>query len=117
MDRIGILHSSNSLRKLIIENPDLPIVVLADENANIDYGGWMYCSDVHCNIGYILDVRTPYDVDTLFTDEDDFEEAIQEYLYYEEMGLTEEEHEAKIKAELEKYKPYWRKVIAIYASN
>ena len=117
MNDIGVIHDSSRLRQLIIENPDLPIVVLADEDANIDYGGWMYCSDVYFDIGYILDIRTPYDGESLFIDEDDFEEAIHEYLYYEEMGLTEEEHADKVKTELEKYKPYWRKIIAIYASN
>jgi hypothetical protein len=30
----GLTHKSNELRKLIIENPDLPIVVLASDDAN-----------------------------------------------------------------------------------
>ena len=32
-------------------------------------------------------------------------------------GMTEEEFQERLKAELAKFEPYWKKVIAIYASN
>lgn len=30
-----LLHSTNELRKIIIDNPDLPLLVFAGEDANI----------------------------------------------------------------------------------
>ena len=117
MKEIGLVHDSERLRKLITENPDLPIVVLAGEEANNGDWCWMYCTDVDCCIDSILDVRTPYDrEDRVFTDRDEFEDSIIDSVPYNDTR-TESEIEAFVQSELDKYEPYWRKVIAIYATN
>ena len=51
----------------------------------------------------------------MFTDRERLEEVIADNLDGE--YLTDEAYEAAIKYELEKYEPYWKKVIAIYATN
>mgnify|MGYP003292389680 CR=1 FL=1 len=106
---------TDELKRLILENPELPIVILADEDSsNADYG-WTYCSRISFYIEEILDWDF-YDYnDTVITDRDRLEEIIADNLDGE--YLTDEEYEAAIKHELEKYEPYWKKVIAIYASN
>lgn len=50
MNEAGLVHDSEKLRRLIAENPDLPIVVLAGEEANSGDWYWMYCTDVDCGI-------------------------------------------------------------------
>lgn len=115
----GLIHDATELRALIAENPDLPIVVIAGEEASCGEYAWTYCTDVWCRVDAILDVNTPYDDDEhIFTDEFEFEEKISEVLY-DEYGdkMTDQEIEKMVKAELEKYEPHWRKVIAIYATN
>lgn len=115
----GLIHDATELRKLIAENPDLPIVVLAGEEANNcgDYY-WMYCSEVSANPDEILDVYTPYSEEKLFTDRVDFKEAVSDYLINAETeNLSDAEFDALVEAEVAKYEPYWRKVIAIYATN
>ena len=106
---------TDELKKLILENPELPIVILADEDSsNADYG-WTYCSRISFCIEEILDWDF-YDYnDAVITDRDRLEELIADNLDGE--YLTDEEYEAAIKKEIEKYEPYWKKVIAIYASN
>lgn len=116
-----LIHDSTELRRLIAENPDLPIVVLAGEEAGSECA-WTYCASVKAYLSRILDVKTPFDDDErVFDDEGDFEDAVTdwvannfEYILLDYSGQTEEE---KIKAEIEKYKPFWRDVIAIYATN
>lgn len=113
----SLTHSSDELKKLIFENPDLPIVVLAGEEASSYDFYWTYCSSVSCHISEILDCDY-YDYDdTVFTDRDRLEEKIEEDLYDEYCDKSEEEYDAAVKRELEKYEPYWQKVIAIYATN
>lgn len=113
----SLAKSSDELKKLILENPDLPIVILANEDSVCDYWGWTYCSSISCHIDEILDCDY-YDYDdTVFTDRDRLEEKIGDDLYDEYHDKSEEEYEAAIKRELEKYEPYWKKVIAIYATN
>lgn len=113
----SLAKNSDELKKLIFENPDLPIVVLADEDSNCGDWRWTYCSSISFDICEILDCDY-YDYDdTVFTDRDRLEEKIGDDLYDEYYGKSDEEYEVAIKHELEKYEPYWTKVIAIYASN
>lgn len=110
-------HNSDELKKLILENPDLPIVVLAGEEASGYDFYWTYCCNVSCSISEILNCDySDYD-DTVFTDRDRLREKIEDDLYDEYCDKSEEEYDAAVKRELEKYEPYWQKVIAIYATN
>lgn len=113
----SLVQDSSELRKLIQENPDLPIVVLAGEEANGGYWGWMYCSSVSFCVDEILDCDfCDYD-DTVFNDRDRLEEYIGDILYNEYYNKSDEEYEAAIKNKLAELEPYWKKVIAIYADN
>lgn len=113
----SLTKNSDELKKLIAENPDLPIVVLAGEDANDGYWGWMYCSSISFDIGEILDCDF-YDSDnSVFTDRERFEEKIADDIYYENEEASDEYCEELIKREIEKYEPYWKNVIAIFANN
>jgi hypothetical protein len=116
----GAIHDAQPLRKLIAENPDLPIVVLVGNDAACYEYAWTYCTSVSCGVDNILDVKTPYDGDgeRVFTDEIEFEEEISDQLFNDETAkLSDEQYDAMVQAEVEKYAPYWRKVIAVYVTN
>lgn len=113
----SLVKSSDELKKLIAENPDLPIVVLADEDSNCGDWRWTYCSSISFDICEILDCDY-YDYDdTVFTDRDRLGEKIADDLYEKYYDKPEEEYEEAIEQEVKRYEPYWQKVIAIYASN
>lgn len=112
-----ITQSTEELKKLILENPDLPIVVLAGEEAHCDGFYWAYCSSISFHIGEVLDCDfCDYD-DSIFTDRDRFREKIEDDLWEDYHELSDEEYDAAIDREVAKYEPYWKKVIAIYATN
>lgn len=115
----NLVHDAAELRKLISENPDLPIVVIAGEEANNGDYCWMYCSDVSFSVAYILDVKTPYDrEESVFTDKTEFEDAVSDYAADNlPSDLPDEVLDEIVKNEIAKYEPYWKKVIAIYATN
>lgn len=111
----NLAHNTEKLKELIVEHPDYDIVFLAGDEANP--GGeysYMYCSNIRFEIEEILDAYYGC-FDVVFTDRDDFEEKVRETL--EDMECSDEEYEQAVKATLEKYEPYWKKVIAIYADN
>ena len=111
----NLAHNTEKLKELIAEHPDYDIVFLAGDEANPDGEyGYMYCSDIRFKIGEILDADYRH-IETVFCDRDDFEEKVREDL--EDMDGSDEEYEEAVKATLEKYEPYWKKVIAIYADN
>ena len=117
LNNYALTQKTDELKKLILENPDLPIVVLAGEEANNGYWGWMFCSSISFCIDEILDCDF-YDYDdTVFTDRDRLEEKIEDDLWDEYHEKSEEEYDTAVKREVEKYEPYWKKVIAIYATN
>lgn len=108
---LDIVHDCSELRKFITENPELPIVVLAGDEANSGDYQYAYCSHVECKIGEILDCELPFDDDRIliFCDRDDFRETLGDFL----CDLSDEEFER----ELEKYEPYWKKVIEVWVNN
>lgn len=116
-----LIHDATELRKLIAENPDLPIVVLASEEANSGEWGWQYCCNVSCEVQEILDVKTPYDREDgiIFHDRGDFEEAIADHKCDLESykSMSDHEFDEAVRREAAMYDRCWRKVIAVYASN
>ena len=113
----SLVKNSDELKKLIFENPDLPIVVLAGEDASDGYWGWTYCSSISFGINEILDCDYYDENDCVFVDRDKFAENIADDIYDENEEASDEYCEELIKRELEKYEPYWKRVITIYASN
>ena len=78
-----LTKKSDELKKLILENPDLPIVVLADRDSSSGDYSWTYCSSISFNIDEILDCDF-YDYDdAVFCDRDRLEEYIEDMLYDE----------------------------------
>ncbi len=117
LKRLGFDYKTHKIRRFISENPDLPIVILADESSAADNGAWTYCSKISVKIDEILDCEY-YDYgDMVITDRDRLEEVIEDNLYEDYRDKPESEYGAAIKAEIEKFEPYWKKVIAIYATN
>ena len=113
----SLSHKSDELKKLIAENPNLPIVVLASDEANCGDFCWQYCCSVSFELGEILDCDYYEDDDTVFTDRDRLEEKISDDLYDEYHNKSSEEYDEAVNRKLEELEPYWKKVIVIYASN
>lgn len=113
----SLTKKSEELKRLIAENPELPIVVLAGEEANCGDYCWMFCSDIDFAIDEILDCDyCDYD-NAVFCDRDRLEEKVEDDLWddYDDGHL--EEYKAAVKARLKELDPCWKKVIAIYANN
>ena len=117
IDRTKLAHNTEELKKLIAEHPDYPIVVLAGEEANGGDYSWMYCSDISFDVDEILDTDFYDHGDCVFTDRDSLEEYIEDMLYDDYSDKPEAEYSAAVKAKLAELEPFWKKVIAIYATN
>ena len=110
-----LTKKTDELKKLIAENPDLPIVVVAGEEANNGDYSWMYCSDISFELMELLDCDYLDNNDCVFTDRDWLEEVVRDRLCDDYENDTE--YEAAVKAKLTELEPYWQKVIAISATN
>lgn len=75
---LDLTTKTDELKRLIAENPDLPIVVLAGTEAT-DGEQSMYCADIRFGIDEILDCEVPY-MEYVETDRINFEEQIEEWL-------------------------------------
>lgn len=120
--KCGIVHDSAELRKLIVENPDLPIVVLSDDESCIGDGVNTYMSEVRCRVGELLDcypIRLSFDDDRIFDERRDFKEYLEDVVYnrYEYEGKSEKELDEIVESYLYVYEPYWKKCIIIHAYN
>lgn len=113
----ALSKKTDELKKLILENPDLPIVVLAGEEANDGDHYWTFCSSIYFHIEEILDCDYLDYNDCVFCDRAYLEEYVENELYDEYCDKPDEEYESAIKSKLAELEPYWTKVIAISATN
>ena len=103
----GLLHATDELRQLILENPELPLLVFAGEDCNSGDYSYMSCSSVTASIGEFLDFPQTVNDEICFTDRDELEEEIE----------NRSDFTAYIKAEMELYAPYWKPCIIVYVDN
>ena len=84
----GLLHATDELRQLIIDHPDLPLLIFAGEDAN-DGGDFFYmsCSYANAYVGEYLDCAQTVNDCRCYTDRDDFEEDLSEILYNEHNNI------------------------------
>lgn len=116
-EKYTLTQPTDELRKLILENPDLPIVVLAGEDANIGDYSYMFCTQISFSLGEILDCDF-YDYDdAVFIDRDRLEEYIADGLCDIYRDMPDDEFYAMVEEEANKYEPYWKDVIMIWADN
>lgn len=109
--------SSDELKELIRDNPNLPIVVLAGDEANSGDYCWMFCSCISYGIEEILDCDYLDYNDCVFVDREHFAESVADDVAREHGDLPEDEFWARVDARIAEYEPFWTKVIAIYATN
>ena len=115
--KYSLVKETDELRKLILENPDLPIVVLVGQDANCGDYWWTYCSEISFGIGEILDCDF-YDYDdVVFTDRGRLEEYIEDVIFDSNVSKTAEEWDKEKEKRLKEFEPYWKKVIEIKADN
>lgn len=114
----GLLTRTNELKELIAKYPDYPIAVLGGDCLNDGDYSWMYATSVRFGVGEILDYDQTVDEEIVFDDRGDFEERLENWLWCEvSSDISQEEFDELYKKELEKYEPYWKKCIFIYADN
>lgn len=112
----GILIDNTKLKNLILENPDLPLLVFATDEAN----SGEYCAELascRCEKGIVLDATKdcwlPCD-DRIYTDEDDLQEDISDALCDDWGHLSDAEFDDLVEEKTKALKPYWKDCIVIY---
>lgn len=114
--KTDLLHSADELRRLIIENPDLPLLVFAGENAN-DGGDFPYmsCSSVTARVGEFLDYPQTVNECRCYTDRDEFREDVEND--NADFDGSDREFEQFVENILSKYEPFWKPCIILYVNN
>ena len=108
------IFTGETLRKLLMEHPELPIAFKTDCTEFTGEYDYEYASSVTARIGEILDCYQDFEECMIFSDREDFEEAVREYLRFDFSG---DELEDKITAMLAEYEPYWKKCILVTVGN
>lgn len=110
------IHNTEVLKKMILENPGLPLVVFAGEEASSYDYSWTCCTDVSVEKGEILDCKGPND-ERLYTDREELADDVGDELYDEVGDISDEEYEKLLKEKMSKYEEYWMECIIVYVTN
>ena len=115
----GLLHSADELKQLIAENPDLPILVFAGDDANTGDYSYMSCSYIKAYKGEFLDCAQTVNDCMCYTDRDDFEEAVADSLAGEEQyrDLPYDEFNSLVERTVNEYNDFWKPCILLHVDN
>jgi hypothetical protein len=116
-DNRGLLNSAEELRRLIYQNPGLPLLVFATEDANNGEYYSMSCSDVRARVGEYLDYVAPCNDKICYCDRDDFEEDMRDCFADDYPELSDEEFDKRMELEIAKYDQYWVRCIIVTVGN
>lgn len=117
----GIVMNNAEIRKLILENPDLPLVFKANEDANNGEYPYMFCTYVYAQIGEVLDCEQEINAEIIYTDKEDFNNDIYDYVAdkandYDQI-LPDKWFDTEANRIASEYEPYWKKCILITVGN
>lgn len=117
----GVVTDNAELKKLIIENPNLPLLIFVTEDANS--GEWsVELASCGCSKGIVLDATKdcwlPRD-DRIYTDASDLEEDIRNALDDEDeyKSLSDKEFYSVVAEKVKALEPYWKEciIVTVYA--
>lgn len=114
-----LLNATDELRKLIIDNPDLPLLVFAGNDAVYDDYAYTSCYKISAQIGEFLDCQQIINDTYCYVDRDEFAEDFEDAYYdeHENFKGTEKEWDALMEERIKEYDPYWKSCIILYVDN
>jgi hypothetical protein len=112
----GVFHSAAQLRQLILEHPDLPLLVFAGDDCNIGDYRYALCSDVSACVGEFLDYDQAINEERCYTDRDEFEEDLTDCLS-EGFDGSANEFDKLIEDQLWYYERFWKPCIILFVDN
>lgn len=117
VSKIDVCTKTDELRELILQRPELPIVVLTDSDVVADGYGWWYGCNIYYSVDKLLYINK-YGDDTIIDDESDLKEYLENELadMDEYENLSDSEFDELVKAKLKEYEPLWTECIVIRSS-
>ena len=102
------------LLKLIRENPNLDVVVMANTQEFTDEYGWILLEKLR---GEVADIYKSPDFETLYFDKEEIVEELREYLADNEQyaSMSDEEYDKMCEEKAKDY--FYKKAIVVWASN
>ena len=116
-----LVHETEKLRKLIIENPDCPLLIFAGEEANSGDYSYMCCTEVSVKKDCVLildnESPAPPNDEIVYIGEDELEDDIADAVYDDLPDASEAEQDAEVKKRMNAFEPFWKDCIVVYATN
>ena len=115
----NLLHATDELREIILNNPTLPLLIFAGEDCACGDFNYTSCSRINATVGEFLDCLQRVNDDHCFTDRDDFQESLADMLASDPAleKLDDARFNDAVRAELARYEPYWKPCIIVYVNN
>lgn len=105
-------RADEKIRELIAAHPSLSVVYFVQADCDGEYG---LATHSTAEVGIVLLCKGPND-ERIYTDEDELRDDIYSDVCMDPKynGITDDEYDKLVDAELEKYEPYWEECIIVY---
>lgn len=123
-DSLEIENPVETLRQLMIDNPDLPLVILAGDHTIANDCKYLPSNIISCEVGEFLDCKQRY-LQDVFTDREYFRDVVDETLF-DALFYPKTKSEVTLDATLfykavdnvvAQYDQYWKSCILVKVDN
>ncbi len=120
--KLEYIHSSECLRKLIIDNPGLPIYFVANDEGCLGDGVDTILGNVDCYKTKVFTAHTPWesncdDYEKFYDDRIEFSEDLEDYLMDNNIDncseMSDEDFSKYVDEQIKSLDKYWEEVICI----
>lgn len=109
-----MLEDCKELKDLMKKRPDLPVYFLVYEMANPGDNMYEFVKPPRAYLGEVLNVDQNVNVYKVYTDHQQFEDDLYEFISEKNQLLPEKEIAEIYKSKLEEYDQYWEGCILAY---
>lgn len=118
-NRLFLLNECKDLKKLMFENPDLPLLFMAGNTGNDGDFMYMSCHSISASKCELLDDSPNFGDGSIYTSKEQLREDLEFYLLGEgeNCELNGRQFKKLVDEEMEKYEDKWRECIIVYVGN
>lgn len=110
-DVSDLFISSNTLRKVLAENPDLPLLVMRDTDCDNDPDYYLTtCSDLTVNVENVVQ-WDGWNEGMIYTDRESLESHVE--LVYLDESISEEEYNELVESKMKELDDKWVRCIVL----
>ncbi len=111
---IDVELNPGRLCKVLRDFPEIPLIVLVKEGTECADFEYTAATRYFAEPGFYMSAQQPFHSEFVYTDADEFESDLEEYLWEKNPDIDDDQFEELFRSEISKYESYWKQAVLLW---